>query len=101
MNDPILIRNYLKATIKQFRLIKMVRKWPEQVEQFLDGNQGVLILSKVSCVKAVLFKVRRCLGQSSQLQQVDKVKVLQPIRTLHKENKTDYDVQVDFGLPLM
>ncbi len=60
----------------------MIREGSKQIEKFFDGDQGVLILADVSREEGVVLEVGGCLRQSPQLQQVDKVKIFQPVGAL-------------------
>lgn len=60
----------------------MIREGSKQIEKFFDGDQGVLILADVSREEGVVLEVGGCLRQSPQLQQVDEVKVFQPVGAL-------------------
>ena len=60
----------------------MVRKALNEIEELPDSDVGVLVLRLPPRVEGLVGEVWRGLGQSSQLQQVDEVKILQPVGPL-------------------
>ena len=70
------------SSSKHGGLVKVVRKALNEIEELPDSDVGVLVLGLPPRVEGLVGEVWRGLGQSSQLQQVDEVKILQPVGPL-------------------